>query len=183
MRDSVLPLSLRITRFLLWCGLIGNALTYLLGSILVLFGQGSSENSMSRDPALIARVLIGAVITIGLMGLALRGIQQRKPYGRWLSVIFLVILVTAPIDELKDSRALQIVFTALMQGQLPPAEGKLTDDSDFITLGNSYLLYRGYPNLALNAFVDALSAFALMVLPGFLTIRLIFSQAVKRFFS
>jgi hypothetical protein len=130
-------------------------------------------------PFVILNVLPWIGIFLSLTGSALWGIHQRQPYGRWWSVVFLMILVVVGLASSDESGAIRIIFQALMQGQLPPIEGRLIDDFH----DNSYPIYRGYLDLARHAVVNALSFLLWAGIPGFLAIRLVFSPEVKRFFS
>jgi hypothetical protein len=135
--------------------------------------------SRSIDLKALAIAAIAGATALGIMGFALRGIHQRKPYGRWLSLIFLMILVVGAWDDLGGSGAMAIALKAFSQGQLPPIEGRLTDDFSY---DNDYPIYRGYADLARHALKDLLSAVLRGLLPGCLAIRLVFSRAVKDFF-
>jgi hypothetical protein len=169
------PVSLRLTQAWLWLVLIGGTLgllSVLLPLVSLLFFRGSS---FLWQPF---AVVVGMVLVLLLVAIALYGISQRRPYGRWLSVAILVISVVAAIDNLSGSGAWPILFQALSEGRLPPVEGQLIDDFP----DNSVPIYRGYRSLALYALFDALSIFLSGVLPVFLITRLIFSAAVKRVF-
>jgi hypothetical protein len=179
MQDSTPPVAVRFTRFLLWCVLIGAV--FFLGAGLIAIGtQISRQGFDSTDGTRIFAASIAGIFTIGLTGLALRGIQQRRPYGRWLSVFLLVLLILGSIENLEGSGALRIIFRALLQGELPPPKGRLIDEFGF---DNEYPIYISYRGLLVHAIADALGAFLVAGLPLLLTIRLIFSKAVKRFFS
>jgi hypothetical protein len=172
-----IPLSLQVTRFLLWCLLISSMVTFLIG-LTIFMSQRLPENASVKQLALLTlgiRGLVGAIAAV-----ALRGIQQQKSYGRWLSMAILVLVVVGSIDKIGESGALQIIGQALVKGQLPPVEGKLTDDFNF---DNSFPIYKGYPDLARHALGDMLSDSLTVVLPGFLATRLVFSVAVRRFFQ
>jgi hypothetical protein len=176
------PVSVRVTRFLLWCGLIGGGLILLvwLWARIALPGGWALVDAPPIDWTAIATLFLTGAIALSLVGFALWGIQHRKPYGRWLSVMFLVILVVASLTDWDQSGAIRIILKALIRGQLPPIEGKLIDDFAY---DNSYPIYRGYLDLVRHASIDALSLLLLIGIPGFLAIRLIFSPEVKRFFS
>jgi hypothetical protein len=179
MQDSTPPVAVRFTRFSLWCVLIGAV--FFLGSGLIAIGtQISRQGFDPTDGTEILAASIAGIFTIGVTGLALRGIQQRRPYGRWLSVFLLVLLILGSIENLEGSGALRIIFRALLRGELPPPKGELIDELKF---DNSISLYVGYRSLLVHAVTDASGAFLVAGLPLLLTIRLIFSKAVKRFFS
>jgi hypothetical protein len=179
MQDSTPPVAVRFTRFLLWCVLMGAV--FFLGANLILSAiQVSSPSFALTDLPKIFMILSVCILGVGMSGLALRGIQQRRPYGRWLSVAFLVLVIIGSIEDLEGTGALSTIFKALLRGELPPPKGELLDESRF---DNSVFLYVGYPSLLFYAAVDALFALLLLGLPLLLTIRLIFSKAVKRFFN
>jgi hypothetical protein len=171
-----MPVSLRLTCFLLWCVLISSGISVLVRLTFfvqpMLHGNGADTRG--------AAIALGIGIVGAIAAVALRGIQQRRSYGRWLSVALLVLVVVGAIDKTGESGALQIIGQALVRGQLPPVEGKLTDEFSF---DNYFPIYKGYPDLARHALGDMLSDFLSVVLPVFLAMRLVFSLAVKRFFQ
>jgi hypothetical protein len=179
MQDSTPPVAVRLTRFLLWCVLLGAV--FCLGANLILSAfQVSGPGFALTDLPKIFVVLTVCTLGMGMSGLTLRGIQQRRPYGRWLSVAFFVLVIIGSIEDLEGTGALSTILRALLRGELPPPKGELLDESKF---DNSIFLYVGYPGLLFYAAIDALFALLLVGLPLLLTTRLIFSKAVKRFFS
>jgi hypothetical protein len=166
------PVSVRVTQFLLWL--------WSIGAIISVFLPG--RRTFNPAPGWTPEIRISIVITIALIlvGFALWGIHQQKPYGRWLSLVFLLLLVVGGLARWDESGAIGIIVKALMQGQLPPIEGRLIDD---FVYDNSYPIYRGYLALAGHALIDALSLLLWTGLPSFLAIRLIVAPEVKRFFS
>jgi hypothetical protein len=180
MQDSTPPVAVRFTRFLLWFVLISTVLIFFVSGLIAIGTQTSRQGCNPTDGMRIFAISIVGIFTVGITGLALRGIQQRRPYGRWLSVFLLVLLILGSIGTWEGSGALSIIFKALLRGELPPPKGELIDESRF---DNSTLSYIGYRGLLIYAVRDALVTFLVAGLPLLLTTRLIFSKAVKRFFS
>jgi hypothetical protein len=173
------PMSVRITRFLLWCSLIGAIVLLIFSSLNWLFLSGGRRIDSSTSWTHWVPAVLGAAIAYGIMVFALRGIYQRKPYGRWLSVAFLMIWIVGAFEDFDESGAIRIVVKAFSQGQLPPIKGRLIDDFPYDT---SYPIYLSHANLARYVLKELLSLLLLGVLPGVLSIRLITAQAVQDFF-
>jgi hypothetical protein len=176
------PMSVRITRFLLWCSLVGACLVVGFGILAWIFLPANWGIDSPRPPLIdLVNVVASGAIALSLMGFALRGIHQRKSYGRWLSVVFLVVLILSFFDDFDQSGAVRIVVKAFSQGQLPPIEGRL-DETGILAYDNSYPIYKGYADLSYYVLEEVVAILLRVVLPGFLATRLITAQAVKSFF-
>ena len=104
------------------------------------------------------------------------GLQKRKRYGKWLAAI---LLIGGAVSVISESRSLQLVYRSLTQWHPLPAPPYECWESGAL-LGNTRILcgYSSYRELALKIIVDLLPALLL----GFLSVRLLFGRAAKRFF-
>lgn len=142
-----------------------------------LFRCFSGEPFLSCTSSLTTyQFLIGLLMLIATF-LAFWGLQKRSPYGKWLAVSFLIaatVIFMAGQQPLHG--ALRLIFQATIHGQ--PLPNPLRECNHPFGNLTYFCGYQSYQALALKVVFDTLPSLLL----GFLAFRLLFSQAVKRFF-
>jgi hypothetical protein len=167
------PPSVWITQVFLLFSLVFSAIALPI-SVLQCF---SSQPTLScSSPPRIASFVITA-LTLILILLTYWGLQKRTLYGKWLGVIFLVIVMVVGIVK---SPYFQIVSNSVTQGNPLPSPPYDCWQGSAANVEQSDCGYSSYLDLALRGTLAVLFP---NILLGFLAIRLMSSRAARRFFN
>ncbi len=164
------PPSVWITQILLVLT-FGNLAIALPAGLVQCFTSGQIQ-SCSSFPK-IASFVTGCLILV-LLGLTFWGLQKRKRYSKWLAVSF---LIGSMIVAIAQSPLLQLIYTSVTQGQSLPASYECWKEDGLSYISRS-CGYSSYPEMVQRIVLDILPAMLL----GFLAVRLLYSDAAKRFF-
>lgn len=160
------PLSVWLTQALFLIVILQFTIVLLL-MLLVCLPKGCW--SLLRTPYLIESS--GQVL---LMGAAFWGLQNRKQYGKWLGAISLVYGMWVSTT---GSHYFQQFYSAIFEGQSLPVPPNNCWEGRVGSVDQTSCSYSNYLDLVLRG----VSALFPELLLGFLTLRLIFGRAVKRF--
>ena len=168
------PPSVWISQVLFLLSLLGFGVT-VLGALLSCFSVGSS----TRCPASVTPTdVLTSFLVIVLAGLTFWGLQRRRRYGQRLGAILLIAAMVVGVSESPLPRALHVMLLSLLSGG-----GGLPDP--FQACNHPF---GGMTYLCGNASVPALgwriiSDLLPTILLGVLAVRLLFSEAARRFFD
>lgn len=136
----------------------------------------ASPPSNCSSPFMI-NALIRGCTSLAIAFLTFWGLQKRKRYGKWLAVS---LLVAATVIGIAESHSVQLIYHSIIQWQPLPAppyecwKKKYSFDSISYSCG-----YKSYGEFMLTLASETLPALLL----GFLAMRLLYSDAAKRFFQ
>lgn len=164
------PPSIWITQILLALTLGNLAIALPVG--LVQCFTSEQIQSCSSFPKILS---FGAgCLMLVLLGLTFWGLQKRKRYSKWLAVSF---LIGGMIAVMAQRPLLRLIYDSVTQAQPLPSSYECWKED-----GLSYISrpcgYSSYPEMVQRVVLDILPA----ILLGFLVVRLLGSDAVKRFF-
>lgn len=117
-------------------------------------------------------------LMIVLACLAVWGMQKRQRYGKWLAVSFLIGAMIVGIMDSPLPRFLQVIYFSIIssRGSLPDPLDACNHPFGDLTY---FCGYKSYQELMLKIVSDLFPSLVM----GFLTFRLLYSHAVKRFFQ
>jgi hypothetical protein len=159
------PVSVWITQILLAVGIL-LAPIFLIRQLFELFScflTNGLQQCLTLDRTI---NLIGGCLLFILVLLAFWGLQKRKQYGKWLGLLFLVLMMMAAIT---GSSYFQLIYRAIASGQALPAPPYDCWEKSAIAIEQEYCGYSSYLDLVLRSTLDILVPPGIL---GFLAIRL-----------
>lgn len=169
------PLSVRLMQVGLGLG-IASLIIGLLVSLYLCLSLDGRRQCLSPLPAIIPQ-FVGLLFALTLAILTFRGLEQRKAYGKWLSVLF---LIPPAIAGLIQDHYTGLIYQMVVHWQAlptPPYECWYARSID----GNfqRYCGYKSYWELAWRC-IPSLLQNGLML---WTSLRLLFSRSAKRYFK
>lgn len=167
------PPSVWVTQILLMLTLINSGVA-LISTLVLCPAAEPPFNCLA--PSTINTLLFSG-LALAITFLAFWGLQKRKRYGKWLAASFLVGSMVIVIVEIP---LVQLIYHSITQWQplpAPPYECWKKDSP--LSLISHSCGYKSYGELVARLTSESLPALLL----GFLTVRLLRSDAAKRFFQ
>ena len=170
------PFSVWITQVLLAVGILGAPLVFLTKIFKLFFYCSTNELEKCSYTTLILDLICNFLI-LGLIVLAFVGLQKQKLYGRWLGVIFLILIILFMVAE---SHYFQLVYNLIIMKKPLPNPPYDCWQRNLGSLEETYCGYKNYLDFWIRGFLDIFFPSSLL---GLLAIHLGASQATNRFFG
>lgn len=167
------PPSVWVTQILVMLTLINSGVAL----ISTLFRCPSAEPPFNCSSPSVINALLSGCLVLAITCLAFWGLQKRKRYGKWLAVSF---LVGGMVIVIVESPLFQLIYYSITQWQpLPAPPYECWKKSSSVSMISYPCGYNSYGELIVRLISESVPALLL----GFLAVRLLYSDASKRFFQ